>query len=39
MVCPNCAHSYPISNGIPNMVRPPPPLLPSRAPLGTPLTR
>ncbi|KII90427.1 hypothetical protein PLICRDRAFT_90261, partial [Plicaturopsis crispa FD-325 SS-3] len=22
MICPKCAHSYPISNGIPNMVRP-----------------
>lgn len=22
MVCPNCKHSYPIANGIPNMVRP-----------------
>lgn len=22
MICPNCAHVYPISNGIPNMVRP-----------------
>lgn len=21
MVCPNCSHVYPISNGIPNMVR------------------
>ena len=21
MVCPNCKHVYPISNGIPNMVR------------------
>lgn len=23
MTCPNCAHVYPISNGIPNMVSPP----------------
>jgi hypothetical protein len=23
MVCPNCQHTYPISNGIPNMVSPP----------------
>ena len=30
MVCPNCQHVYPISNGIPNMVRPPiPPSSPS----------
>ena len=21
MTCPNCSHVYPISNGIPNMVR------------------
>ena len=31
MVCPNCQHLYPISNGIPNMVRapiPPPPSSP-----------
>lgn len=26
MLCPNCGHSYPISNGIPNMVRTPLPL-------------
>ena len=24
MVCPNCKHTYPISNGIPNMVSPQP---------------
>ena len=30
MVCPNCQHLYPISNGIPNMVRAPiPPSSPS----------
>lgn len=23
MICPNCNHAYPISNGIPNMVSPP----------------
>ena len=30
MICPNCSHTYPISNGIPNMVSlPPRPLAPS----------